>query len=174
MKQVSICLVLLVSMSLATMAQTTKPGMKMHMKMDMPYKALYSSDFKMGNAMHAKMVLELWKDWDDNDLKRHDYFCDTVTGYFADGSVVKGKDKFMEWGMSFRAKYKSVKSEVYAWMPVWSTDKKESIVLIWGGDDSENMEGVKERHELHEVWTFNAAGKVCEIRQWAAVPEKKQ
>ena len=31
-----------------------------------PYKAGYSSDFSMGDANHAKMVLDLYKMWEDN------------------------------------------------------------------------------------------------------------
>src|SRR5436190_22256939 len=31
-----------------------------------PYKAVYSSDFSMGDANHAKMVLDLYKMWEDN------------------------------------------------------------------------------------------------------------
>jgi len=48
--------------------------------MMMPYVAEYSSNFRMGNQQHAKMILELRKDYDDNDLDRHaDWFADTVT-----------------------------------------------------------------------------------------------
>ena len=54
-------------------------------KMSYPYTANYSSDFKMGNPAHAKMILELWKDWDDNAFDRHNYFADTGFLFFRGG-----------------------------------------------------------------------------------------
>jgi hypothetical protein len=44
----------------------------------LPYTANYSSNFAIGNPEHSKMVLDLWKDWDDNAFDRHDYFADTM------------------------------------------------------------------------------------------------
>ena len=55
-----------------------------------PYVADFSSSFKMGDATYSNIILNLRKDWDDNQLTRHDYFADTVT-MWPDGSVTHGK-----------------------------------------------------------------------------------
>ena len=70
--------------------------------MDYPYTANYSSDFKMGNPAQAKMILELWKDWDDNAFDRHDYMSDTVVMFFPDGTMAKGKQQTLEGAMKYR------------------------------------------------------------------------
>ena len=61
-----------------------------------PYKVTYSADFKIGKPAQATRILELWKDWDDNQLDRHDYFADTVSMIFSDGTVMKGKKENLE------------------------------------------------------------------------------
>src|SRR5450830_11737 len=54
---------------------------------DYPYTANYSSKFAMGNPAHAKIILDLWKDWDDNAFDRHDYMADTLVMLFPDGTM---------------------------------------------------------------------------------------
>ncbi len=40
--------------------------------MSSAYTANYSSNFAIGNPAHSKMILDMWKDWDDNAFNRHD------------------------------------------------------------------------------------------------------
>src|SRR5688500_15734803 len=42
-----------------------------------PYTADYSSNFVMGNPAYSNVILDMWKDWDDNALDRHDYMADS-------------------------------------------------------------------------------------------------
>ena len=78
---------LLVVCFTTTMAQQTKA----------PYVAAYTSSFKIGNPAYANKILELWKDWDDNQLNRHEaYFADTLTMWGPDGSVTRGKAANLE------------------------------------------------------------------------------
>ena len=135
-----------------------------------PYKAMYSSKFKMGNAKYANMILDVWKDWDDNALDRHDYFADTITAYFPDGSVVKGKAAFLESGKKYRGSFTTVKSVVHAWVPLRSEDKNEDAVCIWGDEEDTTADGKTTKMSLHEVWFFNKDGKVATLRQWNAKP----
>jgi hypothetical protein len=79
-------------------------------KMSYPYKATYSSDFKIGDPAHAKMILELWKDWDDNAFDRHNYFADTVVMFLPDGSVIKGKDSCLAGAKRVRGSMSSATS----------------------------------------------------------------
>ena len=132
----------------------------------LPYKADYSASFKMGNPDYAKKVLEMWKDYDDNQFTRHDYFSDTVVVHLSDGSVTKGKAKNIEGVSKWRGAMASAKSTIHAWVPLYSEDTKDNLVCIWGTEVDTYADGKKETKGLHEVWWFNKDGKVTMIRQW--------
>ena len=150
---------LLVVCFTTTMAQQTKA----------PYVAAYSSNFKIGNTAYANKILELWKDWDDNQLNRHEaYFADTLTMWGPDGSVTHGKAANLEAAAKFRGAFTKAISTVHAWVPLHVTDKNEDVVCIWGTEEDHFADGKVEKRDLHEVWWFNKDGKVSMIRQWAA------
>lgn len=132
------------------------------------YKATYSSNFKMGKPANANKILELWKDWDDNQLERHDYFADTITMMFPDGTTMKGKKENLEAAKKHRSSLSKVVSVVHAWLPMSSVDRKEDLVCIWGQETNTMADGKEEVRDLHEVWFFNKDGKVSMVRQWAA------
>ncbi len=132
------------------------------------YKATYSSDFKAGKSALANRILEVWKDWDDNQLDRHDYFADTLTMMFSDGSVIKGKKENFEAAKKYRNGFTKVVSTVHAWMPLTSNDRKEDVVCIWGNEVNTLPDGKEETRDIHEVWWFNTDGKVSMMRQWTA------
>lgn len=132
------------------------------------YKAAYSSSFKMGDQALANKILELWKDWDDNMLDRHDYFADTVVMMFADGTTLKGKKENMEAAKKYRGGMKSVVSTIHAWVPMYSVDRKENTVLVWGTEANTMADGKVENRDIHEVWWFNKDGKITALRQWVA------
>ena len=133
-----------------------------------PYQADYSSNFKLGNPAYVDIVLNIWKDWDDNDFKRHDYFSDTLTMWMPDGTVTRGKEKNLEMAIKYRGSIKSAKSTIHAWVPLYSIDKKENFVCIWGSEEDTFEDGKVEKRELHEVWWFNTDGKVTSMRQWTS------
>lgn len=139
-----------------------------------PYTAGYSSNFVMGNPAHAKMILDLWKDWDDNAFDRHDYFADTVVMYLPDGSVVKGKSANLEGAKKYRGGMTSAKSTVDAWVPLRSVDKKEDWVAIWGTETDTWPDGKTETRNVQEVWRINRDGKVDLMRQFSGAPAKMQ
>ena len=133
-----------------------------------PYVADYTSSFKMGNPEYANKVLEMWKDFDDNQLNRHDYFADTLIVWLPDASVTRGKAANLEGVIKYRASIAKVKSTVHAWVPLYSTDTKDNLVSIWGTEEDTFADGKVDTKELHEVWWFNKDGKVTMIRQWDA------
>ena len=133
-----------------------------------PYKADYSSNFKMGNPAYADKVLDIWKDWDDNELKRHDYFADTISMWMPDGSVTHGKANNLEMAMKYRGGMTSSKSTIHAWVPLYSIDTKDNFVCVWGSEVDTFPDGKVEKKELHEVWWFNKDGKVSTMRQWSS------
>lgn len=132
------------------------------------YTATYASDLRMGNADYSTMILELWKDWDNNTFEQHDYFADTVKMYFPDGSMVSGKKAAMEGAIAYRKMLKDVKSMVHAYASLYSKEKNETAVCIWGMETNTMADGKVEKKDLHEVWFFNKDGKISTVRQWEA------
>jgi hypothetical protein len=137
-----------------------------------PYVADFSSSFKIGDAKYSDIILNLWKDWDDNQLTRHDYFSDTVTMWMSDGSITRGKAANLEAAKKFRGSFSKAKSTLHAWVPLYSTDVKLDMVGVWGVEEDTYPDGKVESREIHEVWWFNKDGKIAGVRQWAAVAWK--
>ncbi len=146
----------------------TKEGKAKKMDNGNPYKATYSSSFTIGKAANANKILNLWKDWDDNNFERHDYFADSLVMTFPDGTITKGKEANMEAAKKYRGSFASVKSIIHAWLPLTSTDRKEDIVCVWGQEEDTSPDGKIEKRDIHEVWWFNKDGKVTHMRQWVA------
>jgi hypothetical protein len=151
-----------------------KNDMKGEMTTEYPYTAEYSSKFKIGNPKYSKMILELWKDWDNGQLEMHqDYFSDTITYQTPTGEVIRGKDKFLSTGKQNRNMYSNVKSSLEVWIPLKSIDKDQDWVAVWGREDDTDKSGKMTSSMLHEIWGFNKDGKIVFFRQYSAVPAKE-
>ncbi len=152
-------------------AQEQKSKMKksaMAKDMKAPYKALYSSDFEMGDPAKSMLVLEMWKDYDDNAFDRHaDMFADSVVVFLSDGEVLRGKESMLTGVKTYRSTIDSVRSDVHAWMSLKSKDRNEDVVAVWGTENDTWKDGKKTANHLHEVWFFNKDGKVSAIRQFS-------
>jgi hypothetical protein len=139
-----------------------------------PYTATYSSQFAPGVPAHAKLVLDMWKDWDDNALDRHAAFVsDTILFHSPSGEAIRGKDSFMVQSRRYRGSLTTVKSSIEAWVPLKSIDRNEDVVLVWGREEITDKDGRPTSRMLHEVWGINKDGKVTYIRQYTAVPPKQ-
>jgi len=153
-------------------------NMKMKAKgmdnMAYPYTANYSSNFRIGNPAHAKMILDLWKDWDDNAFDRHNYFADTIVMYLPGGNVIRGKDSCMASAKSYRGSMSSATSSIDAWMPLKSIDRNEDWVAVWGTEIDVFPDGKTEKKDYQEIWRINKAGKVDFMKQFTAVPAPLQ
>ena len=141
---------------------------------DLPYTPVYSSDFSISNPAYSKMILELWKDWDDNAFDRHDYMADTVVLFLSDGQVVKGKDSAMAGAKAFRGSMKSAVSTIQAVVPLKSNDRGEDWVAVWGTETDTFNDGKTQTRDLHEIWRINKDGKVDFMKQFAATPSEMQ
>ncbi|MEO6232588.1 MAG: hypothetical protein ABJB11_17785 [Ferruginibacter sp.] len=141
---------------------------KMNEQIDYPYKAAYSSHFKIGKPEYSKMILDMWKDWDDNKLDRHDYMADTVKLFFPDGNIADGKTAAMEDAVKYRNTFTTVTSIIHAWVPLKSLDTNDDVVCVWGQETDTYPDGKVEKKDLHEVWWINKDGKISRLRQWAA------
>jgi len=100
----------------------------------MAYKASYSSSFTISdNAKNAQMVLQSYKDWEDNNLKNASaYLADTVTMDFASGkSLTAPRDGIVKEWQTFRDSLSSIKLNVVAVTNLHSTDKNSDWVGVW-------------------------------------------
>lgn len=160
-------------------AQKPKPEMKKTttgMAMgDLPYKATYSSEFQIGNPEYGKIILNMWKDWDDNMFDRHSgAFADTVSINLPNGQVIKGRDSVIAGAKKHRGSMASAKSVVHAWIPLKSIDKNENWVAIWGTEEDSWKDGKKTSTSYHEIWRFNKDGKIDLMMQFEAKPGPPQ
>jgi hypothetical protein len=143
--------------------------------MDFPYQAEYSSKFQLGDPAHAKLILDMWKDWDDNPLDRHaDAIADTIVMQTPSGELIKGKDAFLSTGKQMRSMISSTKSGIEVWLPLKSIDRNENWVAIWGHEDDTDKDGKVTSQMLHEIWRINKDGKIDFFRQYTAKPVMQQ
>jgi len=141
---------------------------------NLPYTAMYSSNFQMGNSKYSRMVLDAWKAYDDNAFDRiADMISDTVTAIMPNGSVIKGKEAFLNGIKTYRSGFSAATSTVDAWVPIKSMDKGDEIVCIWGGETDTKSDGTTQKVDLHELWAFNKDGKLMFFRQFASQAPKE-
>ena len=153
--------------------KSDKKKMKMEgmTNMDMPYKANYSSQFAMNDQAHAKKVMELWKDYDENMLDRHaDYFADSLVIELPNGTRFAGKEAALKSIKEYRSTLNNVESTVDAWISTKILDKNENWVCIWGVETSKDASGKETKTRLHEIWRINKDGKVDYMAQYTATP----
>ncbi len=137
--------------------------------MSMDYSPRYSN-FAIGNAAYAKMVVDLWKDWDDNQFSRHDYFADTLMMMHENGTMTSGKADNMKMAMDYRGSMTSAKSNIIAAVALKSLDTNEDWVAVWGHEDDVMADGKKQGREIHEIWRFNKDGKIDYMQSYSGGP----
>ena len=132
-----------------------------------PYKPLYSSSFSIGQGANAKIVLDIWRAYEDNRLADSKaYWADSVTLEFADGfKLHTSRDSLIAGGNADRAQYKSVIDSVQAWIPLHSTDKNEDWVGVWATEYIETVKGKKDTSDVHEIWQLKG-GKVVYMAKY--------
>jgi hypothetical protein len=139
------------------------------------YPITYSSKFEMGDPKKAQQVAQLWKDYDNNDLKSHqDAFADSITMAFPGMSIHAKHDSMMGLVTQSRSGYADVHSSIAAIMSTRSVDKNDDWVLVWGSEVTKSKAGKVDSSGLHEIWHFNKDGKVDFISQFRqSYPTKK-
>ncbi|WP_212004712.1 hypothetical protein [Chitinophaga sp. HK235] len=139
-----------------------------------PYTATYSSDFEIGDAKKAQILLELFKNWDNNTLDNSkSSFAEMDTIFFSDGAVFSGsRDSLFALGKKMRAQKGDLVDSIHAWVPLRSKDKKEDWVLIWTREHSTDSKGKKITRELQETWRFDKDGKINLMYQYEQMPPK--
>ena len=136
-----------------------------------PYKADYSSDFSVGDANHSKMVLDLYKMWEDgkvDDMKS--LLADSVMIEFPDGNKFADNtaDSMISMAKQFRKQLSSVKIDLDAWMPTRSNDQKQDFVLIWAREHTVDMKGKADSTRVHAYFVIVND----KIRSWSEYTQK--
>ena len=136
-----------------------------------PYKADYSSDFSMGDANHAKIVLDLYKMWEDgrvDDFKS--VLADSVSIDFPDGNKFKDNtaDSMINFAKQFRKALSSVKLTFDGLMPVHANYAKEDYVFVWYREYETDMKGKVDSTRGHAFFQI----KNNKIRSWSEFNQK--
>ena len=131
-----------------------------------PYKAGYSSNFKIADESYANKILTVWKDFENNTLDNHvDWFADTVSMTFMNGQKVKGRAENLAGAKTYRSSLKSYKVSMDAWVSLKS-DRGDNVVCVWATEDFIDSSGKHAVNHLQEVWTFNKDGKIDMMLQY--------
>ncbi len=139
--------------------------------LSMPYSAVYSSQFSIGDQKNAQKLLEIFKQWDDNKLADGKaMFADSVHFFSDRWEFHGGLDSFMKVSQQQRDMAKEVKTVVHAWIPVHSTDKNEDWVLVWSTSYYTDTKGKKDSTTYQDSWMLNKEGKFQVMRQFMARP----
>lgn len=134
---------------------------------NLPYEPLYATDFEVASPRYSQMVMQLWKNYDDNTLDLSAPLLDeNVEITLSSGTIIKGKKAAMEGIKYHRALFTSVKSQVHAVIPHTNSQNNETTVGIWGSEESIDKDGKKTIALLHEVWFFNQEGRVIRMIQF--------
>lgn len=148
----------------STAAAKSDTGKK---EVNYPYEIHYSSKFEFADPEKSKMILELWKAFDNNNFDNvKDRFADTVMMKFPDMVMHASRDSIINATKAYRSTLLSVTSKVDVVMSVKSTDKNEDWVLVWGDEIHTDKKNKTDTVALHEVWALDKNGKVSFMQQY--------
>jgi hypothetical protein len=175
MKRLPLLLICATLMIVTTHAQNPMARPTGQMENDLPYKAVISSNIQIGEHQYLRMVLNAWKAWDDNKLDAMAMILsDTLTAILADGTIIKGKDKFLAGGKEYRGSLASSQSVLMAATPLKFVDHDNMpVVTVWGQETDTKKDGTKDTYATNEVWAFNKDGQVFFFRQFMSKEPKK-
>jgi hypothetical protein len=151
-----------------TVAADTTASAPAPMKHEYATKAWYSSEFAIGDVNQGDIVVDLWKQFDDNTLDNAlKYFADSVNMSFSDGTNFKGtKEGAVKMAKGLRGNFSSFKTTIAAIVPLKSTDKNENWVSIWGTEYT-TMKGKADSTDIQENWMFDKNGKVAYMHNYS-------
>jgi hypothetical protein len=142
------------------------------------YPINYSSQFEMGDPKKGQVVAELWKEFDNNNLKNQaGLFADSVTMHFDGSEMVGTRDMMLSETQKWRDQMSSVKSQIDAIMTTKATDKDKdgNWVCVWGSEITTDKTGKIDSSRLQEIWHFNKDSKIDYMSQFRqAYPKAKK
>ncbi|MER3464608.1 MAG: hypothetical protein C4329_09620 [Chitinophagaceae bacterium] len=78
----------------------------------------------------------------------------------------------MQGVKQYRNGFSAVKSRISAWIPLYSVDKNESWVAVWGTEEDTDQSEKVTSTELHEIWRINKDGKIDFMQQFTGKTPK--
>ena len=140
-------------------------------KNELPFTPNYSSKIQIVNPEHVRIILNFWKDWDNNTMENsNEKFDDSIMVLLSNGRFIQGKSNLISTRSAAREAIQTVKSTVDVWVPLHITDKDEWLVALWGSQNITRKDGSKVTQLIQEIWRINKAGKVNMIRQYTGMP----
>lgn len=161
-----------------TKAKIKTQNVKMKVKgnlsaIPLPYEVGYSSQFMPGDPAYSKLVLDIWKDFDNNTFDRNaGAFADTVVMMMSDGTTMRGLKQVLDAAKTYRSSLGAVQSTIDAVMSSHSIDKDEDWVLVWGKTKETDKNGHTKTALLHEAWRIDKDGKINYMVQFARAEPK--
>ena len=136
-----------------------------------PYVPTHSINYRIGDSKFAQTVLNIWKDYDNNDLNGDlKFFADSVRIEFGNGFIINaGKDSMLLMMKSFRSSLISSKTSVDTWATLKPIDEEGTWVCVWGEGIDERIDRTKDTTLLDEKWMFNKEDKIAFMKQYTAV-----
>jgi hypothetical protein len=144
---------------------------------DLPYKANYSSNFKVGSHDLSKMVLQLYKDYEANDFNtRAGWISDTMMVFLPDGTMKRGKEEGIGVFKDARNNVASSKFMFDAIIPLTSIDRKETWVAVWGTEETADKANPSNmmKNDFQAIWRLNKDKKVDFIKIFTAKTTREQ
>lgn len=119
-----------------------------------PYAAGYSSDWAIGNPENVKVVLELYKAYEEDRIDDFDkYLADTVSSQSYDAKYVTvSKAEAIKKAKDLRSTLKFVSEEFIAFVPLHSNDKNEDWVGTWMKEKVIRKDGTRDSTLYMETW----------------------
>jgi len=120
----------------------------------LPYTASYSSSWTTDvSDSDLKMVLTSYKDWADGNMTGlANAFGDTLEFDAWNGDHMKlGKADLVKMWTGFRDSLSSVTIDMEAWDKKYSTDKKESHVVVWYKEIDTYKDGRVDSSRWHDI-----------------------
>ena len=120
---------------------------------DLPYKMLYTN-WEMGDPKNLKMVLDMYKNWEDNKL-------DAVASNFGDSAIFEmaagvrlmtTKQSLLDSLKSWRGQSDKLSSDIITGLSMHSPEKNEDWVLIWAMNHSTDKAGKVDSVFSNDNW----------------------
>jgi hypothetical protein len=145
-------------------------GEKKQEAVNYAYKADYSPDFSMGSTNHSKMVLDLYKMWEDGKIDdMRPLLADSVFIEIYDGMKFNNTvDSFINFAKQARAMYKSTRPVFDTWMPVHHNESGEDYVLVWNRDYTISSDDKTDSSRVHAYFQV----KNNKVRGWSEFQQK--
>ena len=149
-------------------ADSTVAEAKPAPKIDYPYVAKYSSDWKLGDPNNSKVILDFYKALESGKTdEMKNYFGDSVQFRLYDtrAGKVSAADAIKKIS-DFRARFKTLTEEFLAFIPLHSNDRNEDWVSTWMVERAVSLNGKSDSTTYQENWGLQN-GKIVSVEGFA-------